>query len=204
MEKIITPDYPRGLDFEQVWAALMESRELQKETDRQIKENAKEFKEWQKESKERQKELDQRMGYLSNRFGELAEHMVAPGIEEKFNVLGYKFSAVSPGGYEIRDEDRKVIAQVDILLENGECIMAVEVKTKPKMQDIEHHIKRLEILRQSRNVNNDKRKIYGTIAGAVFGREVKDACIKAGFYVIEQTGDTMKIDVPEGFVPKGW
>jgi len=37
--------YPKGLDFEQVWAALMETREYinetarqQKETDRQIKE----------------------------------------------------------------------------------------------------------------------------------------------------------------------
>ena len=27
------PDYPRGLTFEQVWTALMENRELQKETD---------------------------------------------------------------------------------------------------------------------------------------------------------------------------
>jgi len=27
------PAYPRGLDFEQVWAALMENREQQKETE---------------------------------------------------------------------------------------------------------------------------------------------------------------------------
>jgi hypothetical protein len=30
---------------------------------------------------------------------------------------------------------------------------------------------------------------------------VKDAVRDAGFFVIEQSGDTMKIDVPEGWKP---
>jgi hypothetical protein len=33
---------------------------------------------------------------------------------------------------------------------------------------------------------------------------VRTAALKAGFYVITQTGDTVKIDVPEGFIPKAW
>jgi hypothetical protein len=33
---------------------------------------------------------------------------------------------------------------------------------------------------------------------------VRTAALKAGFYVIVQTGDTVKIDVPEGFIPKTW
>jgi hypothetical protein len=28
--------------------------------------------------------------------------------------------------------------------------------------------------------------------------------LKAGIYVITQTGDTVKIDVPDGFIPKAW
>ena len=32
----------------------------------------------------------------------------------------------------------------------------------------------------------------------------KQAVLEAGFYVIEQSGDTMRIDIPEGFVPKEW
>ena len=32
------PDYPRGLDFEQVWAGLMENREQIKDTERIVKE----------------------------------------------------------------------------------------------------------------------------------------------------------------------
>ena len=177
METSSIPDYPRGITFEQVWAALMEDRERMKETDRII-------------------------GELGNRFGELAEHLVAPGIAEKFNALGYHFDAVSPGGQEIRDSNGKVIAEVDIILENSDCIMAVEVKSSVKIKDIEHHSKRLEILREYRKKHKDTRKIYGAIAGAIFGKEEKQATIDAGFYVIEQTGDTMKIDIPENFVPR--
>ena len=128
--------------------------------------------------------------------------MVAPGIVEKFNELGHHFDGVAPGGYVISDDTGKEITEVDILLENGECLMAVEVKTRPRVQDIKHHIKRLDILRKHRNKKNDTRKIYGAIAGAVYGREQKEATIKAGFYVMEQTGDTMKMDIPPGFVPK--
>lgn len=44
--------------------------------------------------------------------------------------------------------------------------------------------------------------IYGAIAGAVFGGEEKQAVLEAGFYALEQSGDTMKMDIPGGFVPR--
>ena len=46
------------------------------------------------------------------------------------------------------------------------------------------------------------RKIRGSIAGAVFPVGLKHAVLEAGFYPIEQTGDTMRISVPKGFVPR--
>ena len=61
--------YPRGLTFEQVWAALMEDREQQKETARQLKEiqqeTARQIKENQQETarqiKETQQETDRQI-----------------------------------------------------------------------------------------------------------------------------------------------
>jgi hypothetical protein len=44
----------------------------------------------------------------------------------------------------------------------------------------------------------------GAVAGAIIPKEVKPFAIKNGFYVVEQAGDTVKIDVPEGFVPRKW
>jgi predicted nuclease with TOPRIM domain len=233
------PDYPRGITFEQVWAALMEDRKRAEEYRKQHEEDWKRAGEYRKQHEEDrkkhkedwerinegferlrkrqeenaklQKETDRliketgkRMGYLNNRFGELAEHLVAPGIKKRFNELGYHFDSIAPGGYRIVGEDGRDKTEIDILLENGEAAIAVEVKVKPSVKDVEHHIKRLEILREHRNKRNDARKILGAIAGAIFGLEEKKATLDAGMYVIEQSGDTMKIDIPHDFIPREW
>jgi hypothetical protein len=215
------PDYPRGITFEQVWAALMEDRKendriiknMREENDRRREENDRIIKNMREENDRRREENDRilkdlsvQMGGLHRSFGELAEHLVAPGIASRFNEIGYHFDSLAPQGIEIYDESRKkILTEIDLLLENGECLMAVEVKTKPSEKDIAHHTGRLEILRAWREKRQEKpKRILGAIAGAVFPRSLKEAVIEAGLYAIEQSGDTMKISVPEGFKPREW
>jgi len=186
------PPTGEGLTFEKVWAMSLE-------TDRKMQENAESW----KKTERFLKKLGKQMGDLHRRFGEMAEHLVAPAIHKRFNELGYHFSAAAPGGYIIRDPSSdKILAQVDILLENDDYVIAVEVKATVRLQDIEHHIKRLEILKEYRSKRNDTRIIRGAIAGAIFGDEEKKAVIEAGFYALVQSGDTMKLEIPEGFVPR--
>jgi len=184
----VTTDRPpptgEGLTFEKVWA-------MSQETDRELKETARIV-----------KELSKQMGDLHNRFGELAEHLVVPSIAERFNELGFHFDSVAPGGEKIFGENRKVIAQTDILLKNSDYIIAIEVKAKPDMEDIPEHINRLGILRNYWTNKGDRRKLLGAIAGAIFPETVKKAAAKAGLYPLVQSGDTMKIEIPEGFVPR--
>jgi hypothetical protein len=206
------PPTGEGLTYEKVWAMSQETwqrmEKMWEETTLQMKETDRKFQETDQKFQETDRkfqETDRKFGELSNRFGELAEHLVAPSIHQRFNELGYHFDAVAPGGYVIRDGvNGKVIAEVDILLENDKYIMAVEVKAKTHLKDIEHHVKRLEILRQYRNKHHDTRKIQGAIAGAIFGSAEKQAAIEAGFYVLEQSGDTVKMNIPEDFVPREW
>ncbi|MDR1363730.1 MAG: hypothetical protein LBJ35_06750 [Spirochaetaceae bacterium] len=71
-------------------------------------------------------------------------------------------------------EDGTIGAEFDILLENGESIMGVEVKAKPREQDIENHIKRLAFLRRYKDELGDKRKnIHGALAGAIMPDNVR-------------------------------
>jgi len=201
-----------------------EKKESAEKFEREKKESAEKFEREKRESDEKfrreknvaDKELmeikrivrrnSKQMGELHQRFGQLAEHLVAPGIAKRFNELGYHFNAMLPKGQKIFDEKTgKIRTEIDLILENGKTIMAVEVKTRPVIQDVEHHIKRLEILRDHRRtIINDQRKVQGAIAGAVFEDDVKKAVREAGMYVIEQSGDTMKIDMPDGFIPREW
>jgi hypothetical protein len=184
-----------------------ESEREWKEIHEMSKENEKLFKEyteWFKKYELSVKDNNKQYGEMGRRYGELVEHLVRPGIKEKFNEMGYHLKEVDPKFRKIRDENGVKMAEIDILLENAETVMAVEVKSKPNNEDVEDHVTRLEIMREYRDKENDKRKIHGAIAGAIFKDEVKKVAKNAGFYVIEQSGDTMKIDVPEGWVPKAW
>jgi len=186
-----------ALTFEKVWAMFQETDRKFQETDRKMQETTEQI----RETREQMKETDRRIGELGNRFGELAEHLVAPSIKEKFNALHFNFDTVSQN---IEIDEGRSFTEVDILLENGDIVIAVEVKAKPLERDVDDHVSRMEILRRRADARNDKRKFQGAIAGAIMNKSVRKYAHKAGFYVIEQTGDTVKITIPEGFVPREW
>jgi hypothetical protein len=185
--------------FESVWVDLQETKGIVKEITLQMKETDRRMKETDRIVKRNARQ----MGHLHNRFGELAEHLVAPSIARKFNEMGFHFDNVAPGGERIFDGD-KVLAQVDIVLRNSDYIVAIEVKAKPDPEDIPEHINRLEILRAYWTNKGDKRKLCGAIAGAIFPENVKKAALKAGLYVLVQSGDTMKIETQDGFIAREW
>jgi len=229
-----TPRSGKKPSYETVWAMLQETGKEHakrlKELERQMLESAeehdrrkKEFDEQQermkKESDEELKEIkrlhkenerivrrnSKQLGEIHRRFGQLAEHLVAPGIVKRFNELGYHFDLVGTKGAKLYDgKSGKIKTEIDLFMQNSSTIMAVEIKSRPVTQDVEHHIKRLEILQGHYRGINDQRKILGAIAGAIFEDDVKKSVREAGLFVIEQSGDTMKIDMPDDFVPREW
>jgi hypothetical protein len=180
---------------------MEEIREQSRETDKLITKISREADERLKKIERIVKQNSRQMGGLHRSFGEMAEHLVAPGIEKRFNELEFHFSETAPKGHKIKDVDGRILTEIDILLENGEYVIAVEVKVRPEIEDIDHHIKRLQILRESRKSRKDERVILGAIAGAIFEDDVKEAVQKTGFFAIVQSGDTMKIEMPEGWKP---
>jgi hypothetical protein len=213
MAELIQPQM--GLNFEQVWAAFMENRQQLQETQQQIKETDRQMKEAQQEAHRRMKETDRlfresktetdrqmkelqkSMGYLSNRFGELAEHLVLPNIVQKFNALHYHFNDIAKERKFINPDTGRVEAEFDILLENDSSSIGVEVKTKPTEKDITDHISRLEFLRNHKDKRGDQREIRGALAGAIMPDAVKIEALRLGLYVIEQSGDTVRIEEPK-------
>ncbi|MDR1580168.1 MAG: hypothetical protein LBS35_07405 [Synergistaceae bacterium] len=185
-----------SLNYEKVWSVVQEIA-------KQIKETNTETARQMRETDRRIKETNEQIGRLGNRFGELAEHLVAPNLLEKFRARGFKFTRYSPNT-EIQDEEGQLLAEIDIFLENGDCVMVVEVKAQLKTADIDAHAERMQILRRYADKHGDKRKYYGAVAAAIVRPKVKERAVNMGFYVAAQSGDTMTIDVPEGFKPKAW
>jgi hypothetical protein len=169
----------------EIWAMIRENARRQEETNKQMK------------------ETDRRVGELTNRFGDMVEYMVMPNLVAKFEELNFTFTRANRT--EIKDREHDIFMEVDALLENGDKVMAVEIKARPTGDDINDHIKRMEKLRKYADLHDDKRIYLGAMAGVVFGESEKIYALKKGFYVIEPSGDTFNIIPPEGkYHPHEW
>jgi len=196
MEKTQTlPDYPRGLTFEHVWAALMENKEQQKETYRQIKES-------QKETDRQIKEIGKRLGDFTNSFGDVVEHMIAPNLLEKFQEMGFDFEEAS-NNVKVHNKKNDIKFEIDVFLQNGDVAMLVEIKADLTISDINKHIIRLEKMRKYSDLRGDKRRFLGAVAGIVVKDDEREYALSNGFYLIEPSGENFNITKPHE-KPKEW
>jgi hypothetical protein len=123
---------------------------------------------------------------------------------ETFEALGLDFDH-SFQNYVVKDKKTKrKLAEVDMLLVNGTIALALEAKTTMTQGDVDKHETRMEILRHEPNSLFANRKLYGAMAGVKMSRQAREYAIDKGFFVVELSGNTIKIDMPDGFKPKTW
>jgi hypothetical protein len=178
--------------FQETDRQFQETRRMMQETDRQFQ-----------ETRQMMRETDRKISRLGSRIGDLIEELILPNLTDKFNKLGYTFGKAA-AGVKYSDAQGRFIAEVDLLLENGGTVLVVEVKTNLTTLDVKDHVKRMEKLRVYADEHQDGRKLLGAVAGAITSGGVKDYAVKQGFFVLEQSGDTVRISVPNDFKPREW
>ncbi|GHT51999.1 hypothetical protein FACS1894102_7820 [Spirochaetia bacterium] len=88
------------------------------------------------------------VGGLNRSMGELIETIIAAKLWEKFDAYPYNLKR-SYQRVPLYDENSNVLTDIDILLSNGDYVMAVEVKRElDKKDDIDHHLKRMELIKK--------------------------------------------------------
>jgi hypothetical protein len=148
------------------------------------------------------KNTDRVLGRLGNKLGDMMEYTLVPNLPEKFRAFGFNFQVISHQR-KIDDSDHDLHAEIDAFLENGTQAMAVEVKVTLRPEDVNDHIKRMEKIRQYADLHNDKREFYAAIAAAVIAGDTKISALRRGFFVIEPSGEDVKITKPFSD-PKVW
>jgi len=138
--------------------------------------------------------LDKWIGYFGNSIGNIVELVLIPGIKKKMNDLGHNFNALSPRK-QYYSKDGKTYAEVDLLLENGEEVMVVEVKTQLSVKEVERQIKRLELLRKNEGGNLKGKTIYSAVAGLQIDEDAREMALDLGMYVVEMVEDTKSVNV---------
>jgi hypothetical protein len=155
-----------GLAFEKVWAMFQE-------TDKQLKEQ---FKETDRLLRQNQK----MMSDLGRKFGTIIEHMFIPNLEKKFDALGYEFGKASTNVL-IGNKKHNIYTEIDVFLENGDCALAVEVKTQANIDDVRDHVERMEKLRRYFDLYDGQTEALRSRGDGDYSRKRPGLCAETGF-----------------------
>ena len=174
------------------WKAEQEKRDAERKVD---------FERQQAEYEKGWKKLQQDLGRLGHSYGDQVEAMFV-NLGAKFNDKGYSFPKEAKVT-TFRDKNRRVVAEVDRLLENGNVILAVEVKAKLKKDDIDDHMERLGKISKHIASLGDGRKVLGAVAGGIVPQNLLDYAQKKGLFVLVQNGEAIKLrNHPKTLRPK--
>jgi hypothetical protein len=184
------------------WAAIESLALENKKTEKAIESLALENEKARQETEKGMKKLQRLIGDLGNRFGEFNEHTLVPDLVAKFKKYNFSFGKISERVC-IDDDEHDLHAELDAFLENGTEALAVEVKVNLKPSDVDDHIKRMEKMRAYADLHNDNRKFFAAIAATVLPKDVKTYALKQGFFIIEPSGESVKI-VPPVSKAKYW
>jgi len=160
------------------------------------------------ENREFRKSLEaanKRSEKFANKFGIFWELMIVPNIREKFNELGFHFESVGRNlEFDKPNTNGRTLAEVDILLENGDSAIVVEVKDNFKKKYLAEHLVRMKKLKTLPRFAN--KKLYGAIAAGFVREESKQQAFEHGFYVLNRP-DSMNVHIeqfPKGCKPRAW
>jgi exonuclease VII large subunit len=172
---------------EETAKSIEETRQAHRETEQAIKET-------QQAHRETERTLNRAIGGLSNTLGSLIEHIMTPDLPRKFKQFGFTFDRITTVKWA--NGEGNIYTEIDALLENGAQAMVVEVKTTLRRDDIDDHLERMERVRIYADDHGDKREFLGAMAGAITDKAIKEYALSKGFFVIEPSGEDVKITKP--------
>jgi len=169
-------------EIQEVWALFRETSKQIDKTSRKVE------------------QLNETVNALTGKWGKFVEGLVAPGAVRMFREKGIDVERTSTrnkiqkGGEEM---------EIDILLENEEYVVATEVKSTLKVEDVNEYIEKLRRLCEF-FPRFKEQKLIGAVAGIVIEEEADKYAYRKGLFVITQTGEAVKILNDEKFNPKLW
>ena len=93
--------------------------------------------------------------------------------------------------------------QFDLIAVNGDAVVAVEVKTTLRLDDVSHFEEKMTVFKEVFTEYKDK-KVFGAVAYLRPNEGTARNSEKRGFYVIEAVGGSARIINQEGFKAKAF
>ncbi len=182
---------------ERLDAMAVREEQRQIEADKRDQERKAELHEALRDSRRRINKLDE---LFTSQWGKLVEALVDGKVVELLNRRGIEVEQTSQrceGIYEVKTQE------IDILAINGTEIVAVEVKTTLRPEDIGIFENKLKVLKLWMRQYADK-KIYGAVAYIRADAGSAKLAAKRGLFVIRAVGESARIINSPNFKPRSF
>ena len=154
---------------------------------------------YQKEREQREKEihnLRKDTGGISDGNGKFSEEYYYNALETSMTFGGAKYDYIQGGFTRSKNlpDGKRIIAEYDIVLYNGDSVALVEIKYRVKKEDVLELVdKKLPVFRNMcKEYKNHK--IYLGIAGMSFEKNAKKTAKEKGIAILHPKGENVKID----------
>ena len=174
-----------------------------RETDRQIKETAAQLRDTAAQMREtdlKVKQVSTQLGRLGGRWGEFVEGLIAPACIAMFTERGILVDEIYP---RVKKVMGGKTLEIDLLVANTVAAVLVEVKSQLQVEDVRAHLERMAHFKSFFSRYADCR-VYGAVAGIVVESHADQFAMRQGLFVIEQSGETVRLANDEQFQPKVW
>ena len=148
-----------------------------------------------KEMRRRTNKLDE---LFTSQWGKLVEALVDGKVVEILNERQIKVEQTSQRCEGVYDGKTQ---EIDILAINGEEIVAIEVKTTLRPEDVGVFEAKLKVLKLWMRHYADK-KVYGAVAYIRADAGSAELAAKRGLFVIKAVGDSARLTNADGFKPR--
>ena len=148
-----------------------------------------------KDSNRRINKLDE---LFTSQWGKLVEALVDGKVVEIFNERGIKVEQTTQRSEGFHDGRKQ---EIDILAINGDEIVAIEVKTTLRPEDIGVFASKLKVLKLWMRHYADK-QVYGAVAYIRADAGSAELAAKRGLFVIRAVGDSASLTNTPAFKPR--
>lgn len=170
------------------------------ETDRRITENERQLTAYRAETERTIKQLQKTVDSLTSRWGRFVENLVAPAALRLFQEQGF---AVQEVYQRVKSARGSRNLEIDLLVVDDDVAVVIEVKSRLTQNEIRQVLNTLTHFKTAFPHYGDYR-VYGAVAAIEIDKDVDIYAYNQGLFVIEQSGDSVKISNEANFQPRSW
>ena len=189
-----------NITLDDIFALFRESEKQRKEYQQAFEERHRIVEQEMEVLRKQVEQTNKQVGGLTSRWAEFVENLIKPAAARIFREQGID---VHYTAMRVKGDDDRGSMEIDILVENGNELVAIDVKSHLEIRNVKRF---LEVLARFKEAfpKYQNYKVYGAVAGIKIDEKADEYATQEGLFLIEPAGDSVIIANSRNLQPRIW